>query len=83
MSVCVCRLPGASWVGIIHVYGSCCCRVSCWALGTQRFGDGLTGWLFFALAGLVARAYLLEPSHWDFRERDGADGVRDDDDEGW
>ena len=38
-------------------------------LGAQRFGDGLTGWLFSALEGLVARAYLLEPSHWGFRER--------------
>lgn len=70
------------WVGFICIcilWGSCC-RVSRVGLG----GAAVRGWtnrvVVSALAGLVARAYLLEPSHWGFRERDGADGVSDD---GW
>lgn len=79
----VCRWPGAlGGVICIYVYmGKQAAVVSRVGLG----GAAVRGWtnrvVVSALAGLVARAYLLEPSHWGFRERDGADGVSDDD--GW
>lgn len=68
---------------IWYIWGSK--LLSCLVLGLG--GAAVRGWtnrvVVSALAGLVARAYLLEPSHWGFRERDGADGVSDDDMDGW
>lgn len=80
----VCRWAGALG-GVICIWYYMGKLLSCLVLGLG--GAAVRGWtnrvVVSALAGLVARAYLLEPSHWGFRERDGADGVSDDDMDGW
>lgn len=83
LSACVRRWPGALG-GVMRMYMEAAVVSRVVGLG----GAAVRGWtnrvVVFALAGLVARAYLLEPPHWGFRERDGADGVSDDDDDdGW